>query len=115
MKSLKQLREDGYSICVPQKPKIDTGIINKLQCQLMCHTGSVVVHVIRACDCLARGIFIVDKSGDIVTSLDYDLEKKFVVTGNDLNLWYALLQSATNDGEIGIEVLNSISNRYLRF
>ena len=55
---------------------------------------------------------VVDGNGDLVTALDNDLEKKLVVIGNDLNLWYALLQSALKDEEINIE---TIPGRYVKF
>lgn len=112
MNNLKRLKEDGYIICLPQKPKLDTGMINKLQCQLMCPTDNIIVHVVLVYDYLIRGISIVDDNGDLVTSLDNDLEKKLVVVGSDLNLWYALLQSDIEDEEISIE---TIQNRYMKF
>lgn len=110
--NLKQLKEDGYIICLPQKPKLDTGIVNKLQCQLVCSANNIIVHVIQAYDYLIRGISIVDDNGELVTSLDNDLEKKLVVVGSDLNLWYALLQSDIEDEAISIE---TIPNKYMRF
>ncbi len=112
MKTLKQFKEDGYSICIPKKPKLDTGIINKLQCQLTCPTDNVIVHVIPVSDYLIRRVSIVDGNGDLVTSLDNNLEKKLVIVGKDLNLWYALQQSAIRDEEIGIEM---VSYRCLKF
>ncbi len=112
MNNLKKLREDGYSICLPQKPKLDTGIINKLQCQLIYPVGDVIIHVTTVNDYLVRGVSVVDGNGDLVTALDNDLEKKLVVIGNDLNLWYALLQSALKDEEINIE---TIPGRYVKF
>lgn len=112
MNNLKKLREDGYSICLPQKPKLDTGIINKLQCQLIYPVGDVIIHVTTVNDYLVRGVSVVDGNGDLVTALDNDLEKKLVVIGNDLNLWYALLQSALKDEEINIE---TIRGRYVKF
>lgn len=112
MNNLKKLREDGYRFYLPQKPKIDTGIINRLQCQLMCPTGNVIVHVTPVSDYLVRGVSVVDENGDLVTSLDNDLEKKLVIVNSDLNLWYALLQSAVKDEEISIE---TIPSRYMKF
>ena len=58
------------------------------------------------------GVSVVDGNGDLVTALDNDLEKKLVVISNDLNLWYALLQSALKDEEINIE---TIPGRYVKF
>lgn len=115
MKNLQQLKREGYSICLPQQLTINTGIIGKLQYDLMYNTDGLIIHVARACDCLARRIPIVDGNGSFITSLDCNLGKKLVIMENDLNLWYALLQSNINDNEIGIEILNSISNKYLRF
>ena len=63
-------------------------------------------------DYLVRGVSVVDGNGDLVTALDNDLEKKLVVISNDLNLWYALLQSALKDEEINIE---TIPGRYVKF
>ena len=87
-------------------------MINKLQCQLMCPVEAVIIHITPASDYLIRGISIVDDNGDLVTSLDNDLEKKLVVVGSDLNLWYALLQSDIEDEEISIE---TIPSRYMKF
>lgn len=112
MKNLKQLREDGYSFCLPQKTKLDTGIINKLQCQLMYPVGAVIIHVTPVSEYLVRGVSVVDENGDFVTSLDNDLEKKLVIVSSDLNLWYALLQSAVKDEEVNIE---TIPDRYMKF
>lgn len=112
MKNLKQLREDGYSFCLLQKTKLDTGIINKLQCQLMYPVGVVIIHVTPVSEYLVRGVSVVDENGDLVTSLDNDLEKKLVIVSSDLNLWYALLQSAVKDEEVNIE---TIAGRYMKF
>ena len=112
MNNLKKLKEDGYSICLPQKPKINTEIINKLQCQLMCPVEAVIIHVTTVSDYLVRGISVVDGNGDLVTSLDNNLEKKLIIVSSDLNLWYALLQSAIKDEEINVE---TIPDRYVKF
>lgn len=110
--NLKKFIENGYVICFPQKPKLDTGIINKLQCQLMCPVETIVIHVTTVYGYLARGISVVDENGDLVTALDDDLEKKLVIVDSDLNLWYALQQSAIRVEEIGIEI---VSCRCLKF
>ena len=111
MKTLDQLRSDGYILCLPQRTKLDTGIINKLQCRLKLES-KIILHVVSAYDYLVRGISIVDDNGELVTSLDEVLEKKLVIAGKDLNLWYALQQSAIRDEEIGIEM---VSYRCLKF
>ena len=110
--NLKKLIENRYNICLPQKPKLDTGIINKLQCQLMCPVETIVIHVTTVYGYLARGISVVDENGDLVTALDDDLDKKLVIVDSDLNLWYALRQSAIRVEEIGIEI---VSCRCLKF
>lgn len=112
MNNLKKLKEDVYSFCLPQKPKIDTGIINKLQCQLICPVETVIIHVTTVSDYLVRGVSVVDGNGDLVTSLDNNLEKKLIIVSSDLNLWYALLQSAIKDEEINVE---TIPDRYVKF
>lgn len=114
MNNLKQLRKDGYSICSLQKPKLDTGIINKLQCQLMCPTGNIIIHVTPVSDYLVRGVSVVDENGDLVTSLDNDLEKKLVIISSDLNLWYALRQASFDDGLIEIERINYITHKKIQ-
>ena len=80
--------------------------------KLMCPVGDVIIHVTTVSDYLVRGVSVVDGNGDLVTALDNDLEKKLVVISNDLNLWYALLQSALKDEEINIE---TIPGRYVKF
>lgn len=113
MKTLDQLRSDGYILCLPQRTKLDTGIINKLQCRLKCPLESkIILHVVSAYDYLIRGTSIVDENGNLVTSLDNGLEKKLVIVGSNLNLWYALLQSAIKNEEINVEVIPS---RYMKF
>lgn len=74
--------------------------------------SKIILHVVSAYDYLVRDISIVDDNGDLVTSLDDALEKKLVIVGKDLNLWYALQQSAIRDEEIGIEM---VSYRCLKF
>jgi len=55
MKTLDQLRSDGYILCLPQRTKLDTGIINKLQCRLKCPLESkIILHVVSAYDYLVR-------------------------------------------------------------
>ena len=67
MKTLDQLRSDGYILCLPQRTKLDTGIINKLQCRLKCPLESkIILHVVSAYDYLVRDISIVDDNGDLV-------------------------------------------------
>lgn len=96
MKTLDQLRSDGYILCLPQRTKLDTGIINKLQCRLKCPLESkIILHVVSAYDYLVRGISIVDDNGELVTSLDEVLEKKLVIAGRILTfgMLYNNLQS----------------------
>ncbi len=111
MKNLSEYRVDGYSFCTIQKPKLDSGIIGKLLCALICNREGLVIHVIRASLALFYAQTIVDENGDIITKLDSDLQKKLVVTGDDLNLWYALLQSDATDEEIEIELLEKGAGR----
>lgn len=78
----------------------------------MCPVETIVIHVTTVYGYLARGISVVDENGDLVTALDDDLEKKLVIVDSDLNLWYALQQSAIRVEEIGIEI---VSCRCLKF
>lgn len=85
MKTLDQLRSDGYILCLPQRTKLDTGIINKLQCRLKCPLESkIILHVVSAYDYLVRDISIVDDNGDLVTSLDDALERSWLLSGRIL-------------------------------
>ena len=78
----------------------------------MCPVETIVIHVTTVYGYLARGISVVDENGDLVTALDDDLDKKLVIVDSDLNLWYALQQSAIRVEEIGIEI---VSCRCLKF
>lgn len=78
----------------------------------MCPIETIIIHVTPVSDYLVRGVSVVDENGELVTSLDNDLEKKLVVVSSELNLWYALLQSAVKDEEINIE---TIPSRYMKF
>lgn len=73
--------------CLPQIPKIDTAAIAKLQCQLkVCHEPVTLhVHPARSYLHCKKGP-VVDDNGEIITSLDPDIDKKYVVDDRDINL-----------------------------
>ena len=64
MKTLDQLRSDGYILVSLKGPNSDTGIINKLQCRLKFPLESkIILQAVSRYDYLVRGISIVDDNG----------------------------------------------------
>lgn len=79
----------GMSIipCLPQLPKIDTAAIAKLQCQLKVCQEPIILHAQPARNyLLCRKGSVIDDNGEIITSLDPDIDKKYVVDDRDINL-----------------------------
>lgn len=111
---VKQLKEGGFVISLPQQPKIDTAVISKLQCQLKVQKQQIILHLHPVRDCIQyrRGP-IVDDNGEVVTLLDPDLDRKFVVAERDLNLYFALKNVGMLDDEnIFVEIVPYSIGKY---
>lgn len=111
---VKQLKEGGFITCLPQQPRIDTAVISKLQCQLKVQRQQIILHLHPVRDCLQyrRGP-IVDDNGEVVTLLDPDLDRKFVVAERDLNLYFALKnEDLLNDEDVLFEIVLCSQGRY---
>ena len=105
---VKQLTEGGFITCLPQQPRIDTAVISKLQCQLKVQRQQIILHLHPVRDCLQyrRGP-IVDDNGEVVTLLDPDLDRKFVIAERDINLYFALKnESMLDDENVFIEIVS---------
>lgn len=90
----------GLILCLPQTPKIDTAIIAKLQCQLKVSQESIILHLHLAREFLyCRKVPVVDDNGEIVTLLDPEIDKKYVVADRDINLYFALKNEGMLDDE----------------
>lgn len=90
----------GIILCLPQTLKIDTATIARLQCQLKVIQKTIIIHVNPAIDyLLCRKGSVIDDNGDIVTLLDPDIDKKFVVDDRDINLYFALNNEGMLDDE----------------
>lgn len=113
MKKLKEMKENGYIFCLPQYPKIDAAVINRLQGILRCQEEPPILHVISAREYLSKGTSVVDDNGDIVTILDSDLNRKLVVIRKDLNLWYSLMQERVREEIVCVELSNPVSGKQI--
>lgn len=114
MKTNNVQTEGGFIICLPQQPKIDTAVISKLQCQLKVQKQQIILHLHPVRDCLQyrRGP-IVDDNGEVVTLLDPDLDRKFVVAERDLNLYFALKnEGMLNDENVLFEIVLCSIGKY---
>lgn len=108
--------QKGMSIipCLSQHPKIDAAAIAKLQCQLKVSQEPIIFHVHPARDYLqCRKGSIVDDNGEIVTLLDPDIDKKFVLAERDINLYFALKNEGMINGEnIFVEIIPYSQRKY---
>lgn len=97
----------GMIPCLPQHPKIDAAAIAKLQCQIKVYHEPVTLHVHPARSYLHCGKGpVVDDNGEIVTLLDPDIDKKFVISERDINLYFAMNNEVMlNDENVFVEIV----------
>ena len=102
MRTYNEIMEGGFTVCLPQQPRnIDNGIINRLRGILKCRDGKTVLHACHASCWLTRHKGnIVDSNGDLVTTLDPDIDMKLVVD-EDINLYFALKDERLLD-DVGV-------------
>lgn len=108
MRTYKETTEGGFTVCLPQQPKnIDNGVINRLRGILKCHDEKTVLHACHASYWLTRHKSnIVDCNGDLVTTLDPDIDMKLVVD-EDINLYFALKdEGLLDDVSVYLEIIN---------
>lgn len=108
MRTYKETTEGGYTVCLPQQPKnIDNGVINRLRGILKCRDGKIVIHACHVSYWLTRHKSnIVDCNGDLVTTLDPDIDMKLVVD-EDINLYFALKdEGLLDDVSVYLEIIN---------
>lgn len=111
---VKEQMEGGFIFCLPQHPKIDAAAITKLQCQLKLCQEPITLHVHPARSYLhCRKGPVVDDNGEIVTLLDPDIDKKYVIADRDLDLYFALNnEGILNDENVFVEVIPYSIGRY---
>lgn len=109
----KAQRGMGMILCLPQTPKIDTAAIAKLQCQLKVCQEPITIYVNLAREFLhCRKCTIVDDNGEIITLLDPDIDKKFVISERYINLYFALKNEGMLDEEsVFVEVIPLFQGR----
>ena len=113
--SLVKTQEGRFIFCLPLELKINTAAIAKLQCQLkVCQEPIIHLHVHPARGYLqCRKGAIVDDNGEIVTLLDPDIDKKFVIADRDLDLYFALNnEGILNDESVFVEIVPFSMARY---
>ena len=99
MMTLEELKQKGYVLCLPQKIRLDTGLIGKLTCNLHCNANAPMLHVIPAKIFLSKGWLAVDDNGDLLSLLDTDVDRKLVLL-EDISLYFALQQTRILDSNI---------------
>lgn len=100
MISLVKTQEGGFIFCLPLELKVNIATITKLQCQLKVSQEPIIIHVHPAREFLhCKKGPVVDNNGEIITSLDPDIDKKYVVDDRDINLYFALKNEGMLDDE----------------
>ena len=107
MMTLEELKQKGYVLCLPQKIRLDTGLIGKLTCNLHCNANAPMLHVIPAKIFLSRGWLAVDDNGDLLSLLDTDIGRKLVLL-EDISLYFALQQTRILDSNIAVDILTEM-------
>lgn len=110
----KEQTEGGLIFCLPLELKINNAAIAKLQCQLKVYHGPVTLHVHPAREFLhCKKGPVVDDNGEIVTLLDPDIDKKYVIADKDLDLYFALNnEGMLNDESVFVEIVPFSMARY---
>lgn len=113
MISLVKTQEGGFIFCLPLELKINIATITKLQCQLKVCQEPIIIHVHPAREFLhCKKGPVVDNNGEIITSLDPDIDKKYVVDDRDINLYFALKNEGMLDDEsVFVEVIPLFQGR----
>jgi len=107
MMTLQELKQKGYVLCLPQKIRLDTGLIGKLTCNLHCNTNAPMLHVIPAKIFLSRGWLAVDDNGELISLLDTDIDRKLALI-EDISLYFALQQTKLPDSNIVVDILTEM-------
>lgn len=104
MMTLQEFKQKGYILCLPQKIRLDTGLIGKLTCNLHCSANAPMLHVIPAKTFLSKGWLAVDDNGELISLLDTDIDRKLVLL-EDISLYFALQQTRILDSNIVVDIL----------
>ena len=107
MMTLEEFKQKGYILCLPQKIRLDTGLIGKLTCNLHCNANAPILHLIPAKIFLSRGWLAVDDNGELISLLDIDIDRKFVLF-EDISLYFALQQTKIPDSNIAVDILTEM-------
>lgn len=107
MMTLEELKQKGYVLCLPQKIRLDTGLIGKLTCNLHYNANAPMLHVIPAKIFLSRGWLAVDDNGELISLLDTDIDRKLVLI-EDISLYFALQQTRILDSNIAVDILTEM-------
>lgn len=114
MISLVKTQEGGFIFCLPLELKVNIATITKLQCQLKVSQEPIIIHVHPAREFLhCKKGPVVDNNGEIITSLDPDIDKKYVVDDRDINLYFALKnEGMLNDEDVLFEIVLCSQGKY---
>ena len=114
MMTYNEIMGGGFTVCLPQQPRnIDNGVINRLRGILKCRNGKTVLHACHASFWMVKHKGnIVDCNGDLVTTLDPDIDMKLVVD-EDINLYFALKdEGLLDDVSVYLEIIDLGYGRY---
>ena len=109
----KEQMEGGFIFCLPLELKVNIATITKLQCQLKVSQEPIIIHVHPAREFLhCKKGPVVDNNGEIITSLDPDIDRKFVISERDINLYFALKNEGMIDDEsVFVEIMPLFQGR----
>ena len=113
IKLTKEQMEGGFIFCLPLELKVNIATITKLQCQLKGSQEPIIIHVHPAREFLhCKKGPVVDNNGEIITSLDPDIDRKFVISERDINLYFALKNEGMIDDEsVFVEIMPLFQGR----
>lgn len=106
MMTLQNLSRRDTSSVLPQKIRLDTGLIGKLTCNLHCNANVPTLHLIPAKNFLLRGGLAVDDN-ELISLLDIDIDRKLVLI-EDISLYFALQQTKIPDSNIAVDILTEM-------
>lgn len=107
MMTLEELKQKEYILSLPQKIRLDTGLIGKLTCNLHCNANAPMLHVIPAKIFLSKGWLAVDDNGELISLLDSDIDRKLALI-EDISLYFALQQTRILDSNIAVDILTEM-------
>jgi len=109
IKTYTEIENEDYILCLPQKGKVDMGMLGTYECLLKVCNNTITLKAIPAKLFLSKGWLAVDDNGVLITTLDSDIDKKLVIIEN-LSLFLAIRQTQELE-KLWIDIVDEIPRR----